>query len=211
MLRSEHGLPTTAMATSPTEPTLELNLQHQLSLESSSSMLGTSMLHSLPSGNGTQLPSPRYVRSSTSPLPGSLRASGPGSLAAAVSAAEQGPQHNPSQAAAGTLKGRPSVLHDLESEEEEECDLVHPMSPAAVAAAEGPEHCHWEDGVIASWLQGIDHSELLHDGQEEEEEAAPQPATAAAGGASGKGAAATGIQQSSSVPSTVLYSSLLYK
>lgn len=206
MLRNEHGLPTTVMATSPTEPTLELNLRHQLSMESSSSMLGTSMLHSPPSGIGTLLPSPRYVRSSTAPLPGSFRASGPGSLGAAVTAGEQGPKH---QAAAGTSKGRPSVLHDLESEEEEECDLVHPMSPAAVAADDGPEHCHWEDGVIASWLSGIDHSELLHDG-EEEEERAPQPAAVARTHSKGSAGAAT-IQQSSSVTNTVLYSSLLYK
>jgi hypothetical protein len=85
---------------------------------------------------------------------------------------------------------------------ESDDELVHPVSPAA-AAEDSAEHCHWEDGVIASWLQGIDHGELLHpveegDG-EEEALAGPSCSRAAAAGLPGK-----------SMPLPSPYSSLLY-
>lgn len=88
---------------------------------------------------------------------------------------------------------------DAEEHEGQEEDGDNLISPAA-AGPQQDEHCHWEDGVVASWLQGIDHSELLHDGEDHEEQEAAGKQMAAAGGAG----------PSSQLPQAV-YSSLLYK
>lgn len=141
----------------------------------------------------SHLASPRYVRSATAPLPGSLPAAQQLSLA------------GPGRSVANVSASRP--LHDQEDEEDAD-DLVHPMSPAAAEDAAAPEHCHWEDGVIASWLQGFDHSELLND-EEGHEEEQPEQQKAAAAGACGKAASVAGPHLSRSMPNTV-YSSMLY-
>jgi hypothetical protein len=155
MLRTEGGLPTADTSTS-------LELMQQLSMESSSSM---SILDAVMS---TGVASPRYTRSSTAPLPGSLRATGPSSLA-------DPRQHSAAAAAAAAAAGSskaalqvlPAAVNEAVSEDED--DLVHPISPAMQAQEEEHDHCHWEDGVIAGWLQGVDHSELLHDSDDEDD------------------------------------------
>jgi len=182
MLRTETGLPSAATSLNPS---LELGLQQQLSLDSSSSMMDATTL--------SHLASPRYVRSATAPLPGSLPA------------AQQLSLTGPGRSVANVSASRP--LHDDDEEEEDADDLVHPMSPAAAEDAGVPEHCHWEDGVIASWLQGFDHNELLEDEEGHEEQ--PQQHKAAAAGACSKAVSVSGPYLSRSMPNKV-YSSLLY-
>jgi hypothetical protein len=189
MLRTEAGLPCINMSSS-----IDLGMHRQLSLESSSSMTDAPL-------SAANTASPRYMRSSTAPLPGSLRA---------VAPLQDNAFHLGKFSKA---RGIPSAVLDAAESEDGEEDLVHPISPAAAAAVEeGPEHCHWEDGVIASWLQGIDHSELLHSGDEDEDGVEPQAQPAAAAGASSSkaaAAAASGPPMSRSMPNTV-FSSLLY-
>lgn len=191
MLRTEAGLPCINTSLSPND----LDMNRQLSLESSSSMMDATMSASLPYNNPANLASPRYVRATTAPLPGSLKAAAQLTAPAGPSGQQVKGKVPPSKAPVLA----PAAAVDSEDEEDE---LVHPISPADAAAVQdqGPEHCHWEDGVIASWLQGLDHSELLHTGDEEDEEAQPAPAKAACS----KAAVA-----SSSVPNPV-FSSLLY-
>jgi hypothetical protein len=133
------------------------------------------------------LPSPSYVRASTAPLPGSLKPAG----YVPATASPSGPIAGVSATAAAA-----STVHDDDGDDGE---LVAPPAAAAAAAHPDADHCHWEDGVIASWLQGIDHTELLHDG-DDDDEGTEEPAScskAAAGAAAG-------------APSAV-FSSLLYK
>lgn len=190
MLRTEAGLPCINTSSS-----IDLDMHRQLSLESSSSMMDATM-------SAANMASPRYLRSSTAPLPGSLKA---------VAPLQKPACHSGKLSKAPAIP--PAVLDVAESEDGED-DLVHPISPSAAAAAgEGPEHCHWEDGVIASWLQGIDHSELLHSGDDDDDADEPQaqpPAAAGASSSKAAAAAASGPQMSCSMPNAV-FSSLLYK
>jgi hypothetical protein len=192
MLRTEAGLPCINTSSS-----IDLDMHRQLSLESSSSMTDATM-----SAVNMASPryTPRYLRASTAPLPGSLRAMAP---------LQDTAFHSGKLSKVPAIP--PAVLGAAESDDGED-DLVHPISPAAAAAEqeEGPDHCHWEDGVIASWLQGIDHSELLHSGDEDDDAVEPQAQPpAAAGASSSKAAAASGPKMSCSMPNAV-FSSLLY-
>jgi hypothetical protein len=51
-------------------------------------------------------------------------------------------------------------------DEDDDEPLASPLSPGAGAAAQDDEHCEWEDGVVAGWLDGIDPSELMHNEDE---------------------------------------------
>lgn len=175
MLRTQaQALPNTV----PLSPTT-LDVHRQLSLESSSSMIDACLSYALPS--------PSYVRASTAPLPGSLRAA----AYAPATASPSGPIAGVHAAAAV-------------DDDDDDGELVAPPGPAAAGAHPDVDHCHWEDGVIASWLQGIDHTELLHDG-DDGDEGEEEPAAAAAASCSKAAAAAA-----AGTPPTV-FSSLLYK
>lgn len=180
MLRTQaQALPNTV----PLSPRA-LEVHRQLSLESSSSMVDAGLSYALPS--------PSYVRASTAPLPGSLKPAG----YVPATASPSGPIAGVSATAAAAAA---STVHDDDDDDDDDGELVAPPAAAAAAAHQDADHCHWEDGVIASWLQGIDHTELLHDG-EDDDEGAEEPAScskAAAGAAAG-------------TPATV-FSSLLYK
>lgn len=176
MLRTQaQALPNTV----PLSPTT-LDVHRQLSLESSSSMVDAGLSYALLS--------PSYVRASTAPLPGSLKA-----------AAHAPATASPSGPIAGVNAAAAAVDDD---DEDDDGELVAPPGPAAAGAHPDLDHCHWEDGVIASWLQGIDHTELLHDGDDDEGDEEPAAAAASCSKAAAAAAADT--------PATV-FSSLLYK
>jgi hypothetical protein len=76
----------------------------------------------------------------------------------------------------------PTAVDEAVSEDGD--DIVHPISPAVQACEEEHDHCHWEDGVIAGWLQGVDHAELLH-GSDDEDATHQQPDALPAAAAAG--------------------------
>lgn len=157
---------------------------------------GLPLAPSGPGGLSLGLASPRRLSAGSGPLFSTASRSLQPPVAPAPAAAAGGcfdasvapqPLASSVSAPAPTALGPVQVLLPMQQQQHglptDECDyladdddcLVAPMSPGGAAAGADDDaddedaHCHWEDGVVATWLQAIDHSELLHDGDDEDD------------------------------------------